>query len=143
MKSGKKKKKKKKKISKSVCKLIFNLCASSAYGFDDFPGDMNDRWRVEIIHGDKTDPESKDRLRTIHTKFALVHIASQCSLFSHSVKLPDWGFDQQEVTCIKNGKIEKTVWYVESTENGLRKFFFFWLLMKVRRLINVCSAIGY
>lgn len=41
-----------------------------------------------------------------------------CSLFSHSVKLPEWGFDQQEVTCIKNGKIEKTVWYIESTENS-------------------------
>jgi dolichyl-phosphate-mannose-protein mannosyltransferase len=44
---------------------------------------------------------------------------SQCALFSHSVKLPEWGFDQQEVTCIKGGKIAKTVWYIESTENDL------------------------
>ncbi|CEP10064.1 hypothetical protein [Parasitella parasitica] len=91
----------------------------SGYGFDNFSGDSNDHWRVEIISGDKSDPESKERLKTIHTKFALIHVMSQCSLFSHSVKLPDWGFDQQEVTCIKNGKIAKTVWYVESTENKL------------------------
>lgn len=90
----------------------------SGYGFDDFKGDVNDQWRVEIISGDKSDPESKERLKTIHTKFALVHVMTQCSLFSHTVKLPEWGFDQQEVTCIKNGKIEKTVWYVESTENS-------------------------
>ncbi|KAL7322985.1 hypothetical protein PS15p_210952 [Mucor circinelloides] len=90
----------------------------SGYGFDDFKGDANDQWRVEIISGDKSDPESKERLKTIHTKFALVHVMTQCSLFSHTVKLPEWGFDQQEVTCIKNGKIEKTVWYVESTENS-------------------------
>lgn len=90
----------------------------SAYGFENFTGDVNDQWRVEIIHGEKSDPQSSKRLRTIHTKFALVHVMSQCSLFSHNVKLPEWGFDQQEVTCIKNGKIQKTVWYIESTENN-------------------------
>jgi dolichyl-phosphate-mannose-protein mannosyltransferase len=93
----------------------------SAYGFSNFSGDVNDQWRVEIIRGEKSNPECSDRLCTIHTKFALTHIMSQCSLFSHNVKLPEWGFDQQEVTCIKNGKIEKTVWYIESTENPLCK----------------------
>lgn len=48
---------------------------------------------------------------------------SHCALFSHSVKLPEWGFEQQEVTCIKGGKIAKTVWYIESTENSLCKCF--------------------
>jgi dolichyl-phosphate-mannose-protein mannosyltransferase len=46
-----------------------------------------------------------------------------CALFSHNVKLPDWGWGQQEVTCIKNGKIPKSIWYVESTVNALCKFF--------------------
>ncbi|KAI7904603.1 Dolichyl-phosphate-mannose-protein mannosyltransferase-domain-containing protein [Cokeromyces recurvatus] len=91
----------------------------SCYGFDNFTGDSNDQWRVHIISGEKSDPESTKRLRTIHTKFALVHVMTHCSLFSHPVKLPEWGFGQQEVTCIKDGKVEKTVWYVESTENPL------------------------
>ncbi|KAI9267568.1 Dolichyl-phosphate-mannose-protein mannosyltransferase-domain-containing protein [Helicostylum pulchrum] len=91
----------------------------SAYGFEDFNGDANDHWRVEIIEGEKSDPLSKERLRTIHTKFRLIHVMSQCALFSHSIKLPEWGFEQQEVTCIKGGKIAKTVWYIESTENPL------------------------
>ncbi|KAL0074666.1 Dolichyl-phosphate-mannose-protein mannosyltransferase-domain-containing protein [Phycomyces blakesleeanus] len=90
----------------------------SAYGFPGFNGDANDFWRVEIIDHDKRDPESEDRLRTIHSRFRLIHVMSGCSLFSHSVKLPEWGFGQQEVTCIKSGKIPKTVWYIESTENS-------------------------
>ncbi|KAI9028231.1 Dolichyl-phosphate-mannose-protein mannosyltransferase-domain-containing protein [Phycomyces nitens] len=90
----------------------------SAYGFPGFNGDANDYWRVEIIDHDKRDPESEDRLRTIHSKFRLIHVMSGCSLFSHSVKLPEWGFGQQEVTCIKSGKVPKTVWYIESTENS-------------------------
>ncbi|KAG1443162.1 hypothetical protein G6F56_010777 [Rhizopus delemar] len=91
----------------------------STYGFEDFKGDANDHWRVEIIEGDKKDPISKDRLRTIHTKFRLVHVMTGCNLFSHTVKLPDWGYDQQEVTCIKGGKMPKTLWYVETTENTM------------------------
>ncbi|KAG2195696.1 hypothetical protein INT47_012917 [Mucor saturninus] len=91
----------------------------STYGFEDFYGDENDQWRVEIIKGEKSDPESTKRLRTIHTKFRLIHVMTQCALFSHSVKLPEWGFEQQEVTCINGGKIAKTVWYIESTENNL------------------------
>lgn len=91
----------------------------STYGFVNFTGDANDHWRVEIVTGDKSDPISKDRLRTIHSRFRLVHVMQNCDLFSHSVKLPEWGFEQQEVTCIKGGKIEKALWYVESTENEL------------------------
>ncbi|KAL1927163.1 hypothetical protein VTP01DRAFT_5126 [Rhizomucor pusillus] len=91
----------------------------SAYGFPGFDGDANDYWRVEIVDYDKHDPESKDRLRTLHSKFRLVHVLQNCALFSHAVKLPDWGWGQQEVTCIKNGKLPKTMWYVESTENEL------------------------
>ncbi|KAG0166401.1 hypothetical protein DFQ28_007254 [Apophysomyces sp. BC1034] len=89
----------------------------STYGFPGFEGDANDYWRVEIIDYDRDDAVSKDRLRTLHSKFRLVHQTSNCALFSHSVKLPEWGWGQQEVTCIKNGKLPKTVWYIEFTEN--------------------------
>ncbi|KAM3582441.1 hypothetical protein VKS41_005085 [Umbelopsis sp. WA50703] len=91
----------------------------SAYGTGtlEFTGDSNDFWRVEILDHDKRDPEAKERLRTLHSKFQLVHINDKCALFSHSVKLPEWGWGQQEVTCIKNGKKPRTMWYIESTEN--------------------------
>ncbi|KAI8879130.1 glycosyltransferase family 39 protein [Backusella circina FSU 941] len=91
----------------------------SAYGFPDYDGDYNDFWRVQILQHDPSDPASKDRLRTIHSKFRLFHSITGCSLFSHEVHLPEWGFDQQEVTCITEGKVPKTLWYIETNENKL------------------------
>ncbi|KAG9290307.1 hypothetical protein G9A89_007038 [Geosiphon pyriformis] len=89
----------------------------SGYGFPNFEGDDNDLWRVEIHDHDESDPESGQRLRTLHTKFRLAHVLSGCYLFSHSVKLPDWGFEQQEVTCVKGGHVPKTLWYIETNSH--------------------------
>ncbi|CAG8551471.1 2149_t:CDS:10 [Paraglomus occultum] len=89
----------------------------SAYGFAGFEGDDNDLWRVEITEHSSSDPKSKDYLRTLHSKFRLVHLMTGCHLFSHKLKLPKWGFEQQEVTCIKGGTYPKTVWTVESNKN--------------------------
>lgn len=65
--------------------------ACSAYGTSDldFQGDANDFWRVQILDHDKRDPEAQHRLRTLNSKFQLVHVNSNCALFSHGVKLPE------------------------------------------------------
>lgn len=75
----------------------------SAYGFEGFDGDANDYWAVEIQkdYCDSGDSKAKKRLRAIRTKFRLRHMMTGCYLFSHKVKLPEWGFEQQEVTCNK------------------------------------------
>ncbi|KAK1810896.1 Dolichyl-phosphate-mannose--protein mannosyltransferase 1 [Friedmanniomyces endolithicus] len=89
----------------------------SAYGYEGFAGDANDLFRVEIIKSMSDGAAAKSRLRTIQTKFKLVHIMTGCVLFSHKVKLPDWGFEQQEVTCARGGTLPNSVWYVESNEH--------------------------
>ncbi len=86
----------------------------SAYGYEGFEGDANDLFRVEIIKSMSDGTEAKKRLRTIQTKFKLVHVMTGCVLFSHKVKLPDWGFEQQEVTCARGGTLPNSVWYIES-----------------------------
>ncbi|KAK5955149.1 Dolichyl-phosphate-mannose--protein mannosyltransferase 1 [Knufia fluminis] len=85
----------------------------TAYGYEGFEGDANDYFRVEIIKQMSDGEVAKQRLRTIQTKFKLVHQMSGCVLFSHKVKLPDWGFEQQEVTCAKGGTLPNSVWYIE------------------------------
>ncbi|KIX06467.1 uncharacterized protein Z518_04443 [Rhinocladiella mackenziei CBS 650.93] len=85
----------------------------TAYGYEGFEGDANDLFRVDIIKSMSDGEEAKTRLRTIQTKFRLIHIMSGCVLFSHKVKLPDWGFEQQEVTCAKGGTLPNSVWYIE------------------------------
>ncbi|KZF20515.1 glycosyltransferase family 39 protein [Xylona heveae TC161] len=91
----------------------------SAYGYEGFEGDANDLFRVEIVKSMSEGAEAKARLRTIQTKFKLVHIMSGCVLFSHKVKLPDWGYEQQEVTCAKGGTLPNSVWYIEQNEHPL------------------------
>ncbi|KAJ1919699.1 hypothetical protein H4219_001840 [Mycoemilia scoparia] len=86
----------------------------SGYGWEGFEGDSNDYWRVQIIEGDSKEPGSKDRLMSIYSKFRLVHVNQRCALFSDRRKLPEWGFEQIEVTCMKNAKYPKTLWRVET-----------------------------
>lgn len=86
----------------------------SAYGYEGFEGDANDMFRVEIVKKQSLGSVAKERLRTIQTKFRLVHVMTGCVLFSHKVKLPEWASEQQEVTCAKGGTLPNSVWYIES-----------------------------
>ncbi|GAB7362760.1 hypothetical protein MBLNU230_g3065t1 [Neophaeotheca triangularis] len=86
----------------------------SAYGYEGFEGDANDLFRVDIVKSMSDGAEAKQRMRTIQTKFRLTHVMTGCTLFSHKVKLPEWGFEQQEVTCARGGTLPNSLWYVES-----------------------------
>lgn len=86
----------------------------SGYGMPGFEGDGNDDWIVEIEHGDRRDKDSSKRLRTLRTTFRLRHALQGCYLFSHKVKLPEWGYEQQEVTCNKNAVRANSLWFVET-----------------------------
>ncbi|KAF7558518.1 hypothetical protein G7046_g5641 [Stylonectria norvegica] len=116
----------------------------SAYGYEGFEGDANDMFRIEIVKKQSHGALAKDRVRTIETKFRLVHIMTGCALFSHKVKLPDWASEQQEVTCARQGTQPNSLWYIEYNEhpqlgdevekvNYRRPNFFgkFWELQKV------------
>ncbi|KAJ9155344.1 Dolichyl-phosphate-mannose--protein mannosyltransferase 1 [Pleurostoma richardsiae] len=90
----------------------------SAYGYEGFDGDANDFFRVEIVKKQSKSGPAQSRLRTIETKFKLVHIMTGCVLFSHKVKLPDWASEQQEVTCARGGTLPNSLWYVEYNEHA-------------------------
>ncbi|MBW0478288.1 hypothetical protein O181_018003 [Austropuccinia psidii MF-1] len=94
----------------------------SAYGFKNFPGDANDEWIVEIVSQQSdvvNDPISAQRLRTLRTKFRLRHSLQNCYLFSHKVRLPNWGFNQQEVTCNQLPTLTNSLWYIETSTHPL------------------------
>jgi dolichyl-phosphate-mannose-protein mannosyltransferase len=89
----------------------------SAYGYEGFDGDANDFFRVEIVKKKSRGAVAKTRVRTIETKFRLVHVMTGCVLFSHKVKLPDWASEQQEVTCARGGSLPNSLWYIEHNEH--------------------------
>ncbi|KAK9477113.1 Dolichyl-phosphate-mannose-protein mannosyltransferase-domain-containing protein [Lipomyces japonicus] len=91
----------------------------SAYGHEGFTGDMNDHFRVEILESKSKPGRAVDYVRAIDTKFRLIHQMSGCALFSHKIKLPSWGYEQQEVTCAKQGTLPNSIWYIESNDHPL------------------------
>ncbi|KAK3815670.1 MAG: LOW QUALITY PROTEIN: glycosyltransferase family 39 protein [Linnemannia gamsii] len=86
----------------------------SGYGGEGFPGDSNDEWKLEILDYDGKDKAAGQNLHTLRSVFKLSHPNQACDLFSHKVKLPKWGFEQQEVTCMRSAVRAKVTWMVES-----------------------------
>lgn len=80
-------------------------------------GDDKDHWTVEVVN----DAASKDhsKIRTLTTAFRLKHSSLGCYLRAGNVNLPQWGFKQIEVTCVKknNPRDVFTHWNVESHWN--------------------------
>ncbi|ORY76622.1 Dolichyl-phosphate-mannose-protein mannosyltransferase-domain-containing protein [Protomyces lactucae-debilis] len=89
----------------------------SAYGFDGFDGDANDYFKLEIVPEYTEAGEARVNLTAIRSRFRLIHVMTGGALFSHKVKLPAWGFEQQEVTCNKQGTIPNSIWYIETNEH--------------------------
>ncbi|KAK6886166.1 Dolichyl-phosphate-mannose--protein mannosyltransferase 1 [Candida tropicalis] len=91
---------------------------ASCYGYEGFSGDANDDWVVEIV-GHRSQPgDAQAFVKSLNTVFRLRHAMTGHYLFSSEVKLPDWGFGQQEVTAASQGKRHLTHWYIETNENS-------------------------
>lgn len=80
-------------------------------------GDDKDHWTVEVV----SDAASRDRskIRTLATSFRLRHTVLGCYLRAANVNLPQWGFKQIEVSCVKQNSPRDvfTHWNVESHWN--------------------------
>lgn len=80
-------------------------------------GDEKDHWTVEV----HDDAASRDRskIRTLTTSLRFKHTSLGCYLRAGNVNLPQWGFKQIEVTCVKvnNPGDVYTHWNVESHWN--------------------------
>lgn len=71
-----------------------------------FAGDANDDFIVEIApqtRGGYDKKKARERIRSLRSHFRLRHVMTGCYLFSHKVKLPEWGFEQQEVRVVGEG----------------------------------------
>ncbi|RCK65694.1 Dolichyl-phosphate-mannose--protein mannosyltransferase 1 [Candida viswanathii] len=90
---------------------------ASCYGYEGFAGDANDDWIVEVVNYRSQEGDAQVFVKALNTVFRLKHAMTGHYLFSSEVKLPDWGFGQQEVTAASQGKRHLTHWYIETNEN--------------------------
>ncbi|KAI9831053.1 MAG: Protein O-mannosyltransferase 2 [Phylliscum demangeonii] len=100
-------------ISAPVTKADYEV---SCYGNTTI-GDEKDHWQVEVVRDVASSDRSK--LRTLTTAFRLKHPVLGCYLRAGNVNLPQWGFKQIEVTCVKENRARDvyTWWNVESHVN--------------------------
>ncbi|KAG0302014.1 hypothetical protein BGZ98_007863 [Dissophora globulifera] len=57
-----------------------------------------------------------DKFRTMASAFKLIHVDTKVAVWTHSQKLPEWGFEQQEVNGNKNILQKTTLWWSDSVE---------------------------
>lgn len=80
-------------------------------------GDTNDHWIIQK-DSDLIDPNAKT-IRSLTTRFFLVHKNLNCLLRADGTNLPEWGFKQGEVVCQKKADYQSTsnMWNIESHVN--------------------------
>ncbi|ODQ60026.1 glycosyltransferase family 39 protein [Wickerhamomyces anomalus NRRL Y-366-8] len=88
----------------------------AGYG-DLLNGDEKDDWIVEIAH--QYGSEDKLRVHPLTTSIRLRHKVLGCYLSQTGNHLPQWGFRQGEVTCVKNPfkRDKRTWWNIENHNN--------------------------
>ena len=95
----------------------------SCYG-NSTVGDNQDYWIVEVVDDIHRGSKDKyDRIHSLTTRLRFRHWHSGCYLRAANAVLPQWGFKQIEVSCVKenNPKDPHTYWNVESHWNDRRK----------------------
>lgn len=103
-------------IPAPITKLNYEV---SCYG-NSTVGDVQDHWVIEVVddirQGKK---ESLDRIRSLTTRARLRHEILGCYLSAANKVLPQWGFKQIEVSCVKENDPDDihTYWNVESHWN--------------------------
>ncbi|KAL7419324.1 Dolichyl-phosphate-mannose--protein mannosyltransferase 2 [Cryptotrichosporon argae] len=81
-------------------------------------GDYQDIWTVEVVD-DTHAKDTNGRIHSLTTRMRFKHNSLGCYLRAANAVLPQWGFKQVEVSCVKenNPKDVHTYWNVESHWN--------------------------
>ncbi|KAF0266923.1 hypothetical protein FOG48_04108 [Hanseniaspora uvarum] len=90
----------------------------SGYG-DDIVGDPKDNWVLEFAS--QAGDEDEDKLHLLTTAFRIKNPEMNCYLGQTGKILPQWGFRQLEMACIKDPFLrDKRIWWnIETHENEL------------------------
>ncbi|CAI2031856.1 hypothetical protein SEUBUCD650_0H03490 [Saccharomyces eubayanus] len=90
----------------------------SAYGDVDL-GDPKDNWIIEIA--EQVGNEDPTLLHPLSTSFRIKNSILGCYLAQSGKNLPEWGFRQKEVVCLKHtSKSDKRTWWnIDTHENEL------------------------
>jgi len=106
-------------IPAPVTKLNYEV---SCYGNSTI-GDIHDHWVVEVVDDVRQGKgEHVNRIHSLTTRLRFRHHVLGCYLSAANAVLPQWGFKQIEVSCVKDNDPtdSHTYWNVESHWNDRR-----------------------
>lgn len=85
----------------------------ACFGNSSYAGNETDKYQIKF----KNEKESKDKFLTAtDAEFRLYNSKKRCTVLSHDIKLPDWGFGQQEVICVDSPTLARTYFKVENVK---------------------------
>lgn len=82
----------------------------SCFGNHTYPGNETDSFLLKV----EDEGFSRDYVKSLDTKFRLFNKKKRCTVLSHDLRLPEWGFGQQEVICIESPTASRVVFYIET-----------------------------
>lgn len=63
-----------------------------------------------------------ETIKTVTSKFMLVHYLQNCALTTSGKQLPKWAYEQQEVSCNPNMRDKNALWNVEDNVFAKREY---------------------
>ncbi|CCF60420.1 hypothetical protein KAFR_0K00650 [Kazachstania africana CBS 2517] len=80
-------------------------------------GDLKDNWVIEVI--EQKNDEDPDKIHPLTTLFRIRSDVMDCHLAQTDKSLPEWGFRQGEIVCLRNAhkNDKRTWWNIETHEN--------------------------
>ncbi|CEP64562.1 putative dolichyl-phosphate-mannose--protein mannosyltransferase LALA0_S12e01750g [Lachancea lanzarotensis] len=82
----------------------------SCTGDWEYKGDADESWRIRFERGK---PAHHDLLCPYTILFSLENKGHECKLLSHDLRLPEWGFGQQEVLCVDPADKARSLFFVD------------------------------
>ncbi|CAR27316.1 hypothetical protein ZYGR_0I05900 [Zygosaccharomyces rouxii] len=76
-----------------------------------YPGDSDELWKIRIVNGPR-----HSIVKPLKSIIKLQNDGHPCELISHDIRLPNWGFNQQEVLCVDEAAESRTHFYFETAE---------------------------
>lgn len=97
----------------------FEVSAKNRTGYK---GQSGDNWKITVARDIPFVIDNNPLDKIIHplvSGFRLYNRGQQCSLLSHDLTLPEWGANQQEVICVKDASLTRSVFYIEENYHPL------------------------
>lgn len=76
-----------------------------------YSGDSDELWKIRIVNG-----PHHSMVKPIKSIIKLQNEGHSCDLISHDTRLPDWGFNQQEVLCVHEATESRSHFYFEMAD---------------------------